>query len=196
MNILFCVIKNLIVHHVLSPLDTCKVKLPRSTKLRGKNRLICVKGAQINIAQNVTLFSRSWGYHGGMPFGTTLLADVKEAKISIGAGCGINGAYIHAKKNIVIGNNCVIAAGSNILDSNGHELLSGNRTESIDSPKDIIIGNNVWICLNSVILKGTEIGNNCVIAANSVVKGNFPDNSLIQGNPAKIISQIPIKVQP
>lgn len=158
--------------------------------------LICVKGAHIRIGNNVTFYSRAWGYHGGMPFGTTILADAKGALISIGSGCRLNGTYIHAKKNIVIGENCVIAAGTNILDSNGHELISSNRTQNTDKPKDIIIGNNVWICLNSVILKGTEIGNNCVIAANSVVKGNFPDNSLIQGNPAKIISQIPIKVQP
>lgn len=41
--------------------------------------------------------------------------------------------------------------------------------------------------MNSTILAGTSIGNNCIIGANSLVKGNFPDNSVIVGNPAKIV---------
>ena len=55
---------------------------------------------------------------------------------------------------------------------------------------DISIGNNVWICDNVVILAGAKIGNNCVIAANSVVNKEFPDNCLIGGVPAKIIKKI------
>lgn len=49
------------------------------------------------------------------------------------------------------------------------------------------IGNKVWIGTNSIILKDTIIGDNCIIAANSVVKGVFPENCLIGGNPAKIL---------
>ena len=120
-----------------------------------------------------------------MPFYTTLLVDGKEGKIEIGDNCRINGAYIHAKESIHIGNNCVIAAGVNIMDSNGHELASTDRTQGRDKPSPINIGDNVWIGLNAIILKGSSIGNNCVIAAGSVVKGCFPDNSIIQGNPAK-----------
>lgn len=105
---------------------------------------------------------------------------------------GLTGLTFIVEK-IKIGKNCVIAAGVNILDSNGHELISTNRTNhQADTPKDIIIKENVWIGLNSVILKGTIIGNNCVIGANSVVKGVFEDNSLIQGNPAVLISKLPI----
>lgn len=41
--------------------------------------------------------------------------------------------------------------------------------------------------MNSIILKGTVIGNNCVIGAGSVVHGKFEDNCVIAGNPAKVI---------
>ena len=41
------------------------------------------------------------------------------------------------------------------------------------------IGNNVWIGANCVILRGTKIGDNCVVAAGSVIKGEFPANTLI-----------------
>jgi acetyltransferase-like isoleucine patch superfamily enzyme len=123
-----------------------------------------------------------------MPFPTTLLSDGNKSMIEIGDNCRVNGAYIHAQKRITIGKNCVIAAGVNIIDSNGHELYSNDRTKGRDTAKEIVIGENVWIGLN----KDTHIGDNSVVAAGSVVKGIFPANSLIQGNPAVIIKQLEI----
>ena len=81
------------------------------------------------------------------------------------------------------------------MDSNGHQLLSLNRTiKKADTPNDIVIGNNVWIGVNAVILKGTVIGDNSVVGANSVVKGIFDNNSLIQGNPAVTVSILDIGI--
>ena len=96
-------------------------------------------------------------------------------------------------KKLVIGKNSVIASGVHIIDSNGHILNSNNRTKGRDIPADIIIGENVWIGLNSVILKATIIGNNSVVAAGSIVKGEYPANSLIQGNPAKLVKILEIE---
>lgn len=73
-----------------------------------------------------------------------------------------------------IAKNCVIAAGVNIIDSNGHEVASYERTKGRDIANPIKIGNNVWISANAIILKGTIIGDNCVVGAGSVVKGKFP----------------------
>ena len=50
----------------------------------------------------------------------------------------------------------------------------------------IEIGNNVLIGTNCIILPNTTIGNNCIIGAGSVVRGKFPDNSVIFGNPATV----------
>lgn len=44
--------------------------------------------------------------------------------------------------------------------------------------------------MNSIILKGIMIGNNVVVGAGSVVKGEFPDNCIVAGNPAQIIKYI------
>ena len=153
---------------------------------------ICAFDGSINVGKNCLIGRSAKNYHAGMPFYTTLFTDKADATIKIGDNCRINGAYIHAQKEIFIGNNCVIASGVNIIDSNGHELISKDRTIGRDKPKSIEIGNNVWIGLNVTILKGTSIGNNCVIAAGSVVKGEFPDNVLIQGNPAVIVSKLEI----
>lgn len=135
-------------------------------------------GGGCSIGNNCKIGHAPIGYHGGMPFHTSLLLDGKGSKISIGDNCRINGAYIHSEKSISIGNNCVIASGVNIIDTNGHQVCSLDRTTGRDVPKEIKIGNNVWICMNSTILKGTEIGDNSVIAAGSVIQGIIPPNTI------------------
>jgi len=49
---------------------------------------------------------------------------------------------------------------------------------------------NVWFGHNWKVLRGTEIGNNCIVAAGAVVKGKFKDNLILGGVPAKIIKEI------
>jgi len=49
------------------------------------------------------------------------------------------------------------------------------------------IGDNVFVGAHSIILPNVSIGDNCIIGANSVVSKSVPDNSVIAGNPAKII---------
>ncbi len=53
----------------------------------------------------------------------------------------------------------------------------------------IEIGDNVWFGMNSVVMPGVKIRNNIVVAANSVVTRDVPDNSIVAGNPAKIIKK-------
>ena len=52
------------------------------------------------------------------------------------------------------------------------------------------IGKNVFIGMGSIILKGTQIGDNTVIGAGSVVSGVIPSNVVVAGNPAKVIREI------
>ena len=157
-----------------------KVKIDNNTKLY-------TNGNSLILGDNVYLRSNKKGYHAGMPFPTTILLDGEGTSCAIGENCRINGAYIHAKKQISIGENTVIASGVNILDSNGHEVYSENRTIGRDTPQEITIGKNVWIGINSIILKGSIIGDNSIVAAGSVVKGEIPNNVIVQGNPAQII---------
>lgn len=101
--------------------------------------------------------------------------------------------HIGCMNKITIGNNVLIE--SNVLIENH----SHGNTFDYSKPRnelplvtngEIVIGDNVWICDNAVILAGAHIGNNCVVAANSVVKKEFPDNCLIGGIPAKIIKKL------
>lgn len=160
------------------------VFIPSTSSVFFRSSTICKpisykNGGKIIIGNNIRIGRSPKGYHGGMPFPSSLLADGSGASIVLGDNCRINGAYIHAEESITIGNNCVIASGVNIIDSNGHEVSSLDRTNSRDIPKGISIGNNVWIGLNATVLKGTIIGDNSVIGAGVVVKGHISANSLV-----------------
>ena len=172
----------------------------RNLDLKGKttidyNSSINIANNELVLGDNVHIRSKSRGYHAGMPFPSTIFIDVDGASVSIGNNSRLNGVYVHAQKEIKIGENCVIAAGVNILDSNGHIVNSTNRTKGRDTPESIIIGNNVWIGLNSTILKGTNIGDNSIVAAGSVVKGNFPKNSIIASPIATAVSTLNLNNQ-
>ena len=79
---------------------------------------------------------------------------------------------------------------SKIIDNDFHPLHYSKRFPQ--SPEDIQrkaihIGDYCFIGANSIILKGTSLGKNCVVGAGSVVHGVWPDNSIIAGNPARMI---------
>ncbi|AZI41128.1 acyltransferase [Epilithonimonas vandammei] len=154
--------------------------------------LVKHKSAKIILGKNVTLNSDKKYYHLGMFSKVKLMADKKESIIKIGDNTRINGVCIHAFNIIEIGKNCLIAANTQIIDSNGH-LLSfdnpSNRKNTQDNGKPIIIKDDVWIGTGCIILGDTLIEKGAVIAANSVVKGHIPANCLYGGNPAKLIKK-------
>jgi len=71
-------------------------------------------------------------------------------------------------------------------------LISINEKPDTDIGvlREITIGDNVFIGMNSILLPGTKIGNNVIIGAGSVVRGTVKDYSVIAGNPATLISDI------
>ena len=114
-------------------------------------------------------------------------------RIAIGKNTGISGSTIYSMSEIKIGENCVIGANCKIVDNDFHPLAEEKRLDerpSDISKKPIHIGDKCFIGMNSIILKGTTIGNNSVVGAGSVVSGSFPENVIIAGNPAKIIKYL------
>lgn len=100
-------------------------------------------------------------------------------------------AHIGASGGIEIGNDVIM--GSYIsFHSENHNFNDKNvliREQGVTS-KGIVIGNNIWVGAKVTFLDGCKIGNNCVIAAGSVVNSVFPDNVVIGGIPAKILKEI------
>lgn len=157
---------------------------------QGEVHLLERNGGRIEVHPTALLNSRQDGYHVGMPFQTTLIADAPGSVIKVGASCRIHGAYLHAWDSIVIGKNVLIAAGTNIVDANGHSLApryARFRANFKDTPRGIVIGDHVWIGMNAIILKGVEIGECAVISAGAVVRESVPPFAVVEGNPAKVV---------
>lgn len=104
--------------------------------------------------------------------------------VDIATGCFISSAA----EKIIIGNDVLIGPHCTIL-SNNYKTADMNQLIRKQGrvTKGTRIGNNVLIGAGTVILDGTTIGDGCVIAALSLVSGKIPKNSVISGNPAKVI---------
>lgn len=117
-------------------------------------------------------------------------------EITIGNGCQFGDCnHITAINSIKIGNN--LLTGSNVLisdNSHGESIVSMLHINPQDRPLfskgRVIIGDNVWLCNNVCVLPNVNIGNGVIIAANSVVTHDIPDNCVAAGVPAKIVKII------
>ncbi|MEC0239004.1 sugar O-acetyltransferase [Paenibacillus dokdonensis] len=88
-----------------------------------------------------------------------------------------------------IGDNCFIAPGVHIYTAT-HPINPFERIAGPEYGKPVTIGNNVWIGGRSVINPGVRIGDNVVIASGAVVTKDVPSNTIVGGNPARLIRQI------
>ncbi len=124
----------------------------------------------------------------------TIIVARYGGKITIGEGFGISGSTIYSTKEITIGKNATIGANCKIIDNDFHPLDAEfrrlNLNEEHTKRAPIKIGDDCFIGMNSIILKGTELGDRVVVGAGSVVHGKFPSDCIIAGNPAKIIKQL------
>lgn len=125
-------------------------------------------------------------------------SDAKKVKylrkqgMKIGENCHFNSMSFSTEPYLIeLGNKVTIAAGCDLVTHDGAiRIFREADLSNADIFGKIVIGNNVFIGLNSIILPNTNIGNNCIVGAGSVVRGKFPDDSLIIGNPAKVVMKV------
>ena len=146
---------------------------------------IKVSGPNIRIGDSVTIIAEPsspttigvWGHEpesGGVTIGDAVLL--------------APGVRISACDHITIGDSCLIANGVYITDSDWHGLY--DRVERPLKKTPVSIGCNVWLGDHATVLKGVSIGDNSVVAAQSVVTRDVPENVVVAGNPAVVVKQL------
>lgn len=144
------------------------------------NHKFKIKGpGKLNIKDNVNL----WAHDEANKFYFYNSSSV----INIGDDSRLNGLTCHCAETIDIGKNCLIGS-CTIMDTDFHvfndpdHVLFGNIKS-----KPISIGDGVWLCGQSVVLKGCNIGNKSVVGFRAVVAKSFQNDVVIVGNPAKVV---------
>jgi len=128
----------------------------------------------------------------------------ENGKCTVGDFTLLNGAIVMAEERIDIGSHCLISWSVGIADSDFHPLEPAQRLIDAQAlapyfkdrpprPKlktaPVKIGDNVWIGMGAVILKGVTIGDNSVVAAGAIVTKSVPANSIVAGNPAEVVKK-------
>lgn len=118
-------------------------------------------------------------------------ARTKESFITIGKNVLFsNNISLISTLEITIGDNCLIGDNLLVMDTDFHGIHPAERRTSSGESKAVRIGKNVWFGSRVIVQKGVAIGDNSVIASQSVVTRDVPANAIFGGNPAKIIRMI------
>lgn len=112
-----------------------------------------------------------------------------KKELSIGNRVELNTVEINAKAGVRIGNDCLIASGTKIWSVNHRfcDPLIPISQQGYEHGR-VIIGDDVWICSNAIILPGVTIGQGAIIAAGAVVTKNVAPFTVVGGVPARPIA--------
>jgi acetyltransferase-like isoleucine patch superfamily enzyme len=172
-------------------------------------KTIAVCGEGLKVTHRAEIFNHSSNKE-CIRIGNNVLIDgtletYRNGKISIGDYSFIGRSRIYSAYNVSIGEFCLISDNVCIMDSNLHPLSATKRAEIAmnwskgqfpdvysDIQSDhVVIEDHSWIGFGSAVLKGVNIGKGAIIGAGSVVTKDVPPWTIVAGNPARVIREIP-----
>ncbi|MET4450309.1 DapH/DapD/GlmU-related protein [Bradyrhizobium sp. RT3b] len=138
-----------------------------------------------------------------------LLTFAHGGEIKIGEWCYVGeGSRIWSAASIIIGNRVLISHSANVFDNLTHPLGAAARHQQIRQifthghPRDISLGespvrlcDDAWIGAGAMVLRGVTVGEGGVVAAGAVVTKDVPAFSIVAGNPAVLIRELPADVR-
>lgn len=168
------------------------VKHGKNVSFTGPTILLTHYRGDITVGNNVLFNSRSKKNIVGL-MNPTVLSCLGQGHIRIANNSGFSSVVMSSRIGITIGSNVKVGGNVRIFDHDFHAVEWQNRRypEKIETIRTgpVVIGDDVFIGTNAIILRGTRIGDRSIVSAGSVVFGlDIPADSLVKGNPAKIIS--------
>jgi len=139
----------------------------------------------------------------GTVMGASIAFQREGAEVVIGQNSSINTSLIDCAERVEIGDDVLVSWACSITDHDSHSPIWSERSNDVrDTLRDtkdwthvasqpVKIGDKCWIGMHSLILKGVEIGEGAIVAAGSVVTKSVPAWTIVGGNPARLIREIP-----
>ena len=155
--------------------------IERSPYLAGKG--------QIKLGERVRI-------SGKVGFSFMQILDEQLPEMTVGEDTFIGSqCFFSVADRIEIGRHCLIAAETTIRDNDGHPIDAMRRRENpaleANQVKAVKIGDDVWVGNRAMILKGVTIGNRAIIASCAVVTKDVAADTIVAGNPARIVRELP-----
>jgi maltose O-acetyltransferase len=101
-----------------------------------------------------------------------------------------NNVSLIATRRIAFGDDCLVGDNLLVMDTDFHGIRPAERRTTSGESRPVVVGRNVWFGSRVIVQKGVTIGDNAIIASQSVVTRDVPANSIAGGNPARIIRTI------
>jgi acetyltransferase-like isoleucine patch superfamily enzyme len=143
-------------------------------------------GDRIAIGDDCLILHRAW-------LSVEAIAwDLPAPVLRIGNRVGIRPhCSLSAAESVVIEDDVILGAYTSVIDSD-HTFREGNPNvmhNSLDTTP-IRIGRGTWVAERVSVLRGADIGECCIIGANSVVRGQIPPYSIAVGSPARVVGEV------
>lgn len=157
-----------------------------------------IDGGVIKLGRRVKLYSRRRANPMQLNSPCTLWLSTPGAIIQIGNDSAMSGTVICAAASVQIGQRVMIGANAKLTDTDFHPVSAHARRahptrDAVTKP--VVIGDDVWIGMDAIILPGTQLGSGCVVSAGAVVSGIFPANTVLAGNPARAVKKLEVEKQ-
>lgn len=133
-----------------------------------------------------------WFVDGDLHIGRGAIINVNDGGVlHTGRNFAVSGTTsIVCSKSIVIGDDVQFSWNSLVMDSDAHKVY-GIGGEWINESRGVRIGNRVWVAANVTVMKGSVIGDNCVVAGNSLVNKALGESGCVMaGMPARKVRDI------
>ncbi len=178
---------------------------------RSRRKLLSCAGVEIHPSAKVNFRGVHYRSGSSLKIGEgsivegRLVCEQEGVSIVIGRNTFIGGSLLASAGRIEVGDDVLISWGCNIVDHNSHAVGWSKRKHDVEDwyhgrkdwasvvIRSVRICDKSWLGLNVIVLKGVEIGEGAVVAAGSVVTKSVPPWTVVAGNPAKVIREIPIE---
>jgi len=170
----------------------CGVSWGQGWKIYGCPVIQRHRGSKIEIGQRLSLRSIVSSNPLG-PYRPVIISTRRRgAMLRMGDDVAVTGGTICAAERIEIGSRVTLGANCLVVDSDFHPLEPERRrvTPEAGATAPVVIEDDVFVGMNSLILKGVHIGHGSVIGAGSVVTSEVPSGVICAGNPARVIRSI------